>query len=159
MTALAAVYRDAAVRRQLFVFAGIGLANTVVYFATYDLLRLAGLAPQPANLVAVAVSVASSFWMNRRFTFGLTGSDGLPRQITAFVSVFTVTLMVSGAGLELTLSALPDPGLLVEHVALVASVAAVTLLRFFLFRSWVFPSVDATGARELTHPAMLGEAT
>jgi glycosyltransferase involved in cell wall biosynthesis len=119
---------------QLVRFAVVGIASTVAYLVLFLALRT-GLAPQPANLVALLLTALGNTAVNRRFTFGVTGRAGYHRHQVQGLVAF-------GAGLALTSGVLallpPVTGRAVEPAVLVLANLAATLLRFLLLRGWVF---------------------
>ncbi|WP_431936120.1 glycosyltransferase [Micromonospora sp. RP3T] len=124
---------------QLVRFAAIGVASTLAYLLLYALLRQ-GLSAQPANLLALLVTAVANTALNRRVTFGVRGGRGV-------VSHQAQGLVIFALGLGLTSGALAVLGALggtdshlVELTVLVGANLAATLLRFLLFRSWVFRS-------------------
>ena len=121
---------------QLPRFAAIGVASTVAYLLLYLLFR--GFMPaQAANLAALLLTAVGNTAANRRVTFGVRGRAGAGRHQFRGLIAF-------GAGLALTSGALAalhafgHSGRAIEVTALVAANLAATLLRFALYRSWVF---------------------
>ena len=120
---------------QLPRFAAIGVASTLAYLVLYLLFR--GFMPaQAANLAALLLTAVGNTAANRRVTFGVRGRAGAGRHQFRGLIAF-------GAGLALTSGALAalhafgHSGRAIEVTALVAANLA-TLLRFALYRSWVF---------------------
>ena len=114
------------------------MLSTLAYLALFVLLRGA-VGAQAANLVALLLTAVANTAANRRLTFGIRGGAGAgPRQLQG--------LVVFGLGLALTSGSLwpactpppPPPRGTAEVAVLVAANAAATLLRFVLFRGWVF---------------------
>ena len=133
---------------QLVRFAAIGIISTLAYLALFVTLRHS-MDSQPANFVALAVTAVANTAANRRITFGVRGRGG------AATAQFQ-GLIVFGLGLALTSGTLaglqawdPHAHRLVEIGFLVAANLASTLLRFVLFRAWVFRSRTAQGHRTL----------
>jgi putative flippase GtrA len=121
---------------QLVRFALVGVLSTLAYLAIFVLLRGA-VGAQPANLVALLLTAVANTAANRRLTFGIRGGGAARAQVQG--------LVVFGLGLALTsgslwgLHAVTDtPSRTVEVALLLAANAAATLLRFLLFRGWVF---------------------
>jgi putative flippase GtrA len=123
--------------RQLAGFAVIGALSTAAYLALYLVLRTA-MAAQLANALSLLATAVANTAANRRWTFGIRGraraSHHQARGLVAF-----------GAGLALTAAALAclhrtdaHAGRGLEVAVLVAASALATLLRFVLFRTWVF---------------------
>ena len=121
---------------QLPRFAAIGVASTLAYVVLYLLFR--GVMPaQAANLTALLLTAVGNTAANRRVTFGVRGRAGAGRHQFRGLIAF-------GAGLALTSGALAalhafgHSGRAIEVAVLVAANLAATLLRFALYRSWVF---------------------
>jgi putative flippase GtrA len=124
-------------RRQLPSFAVIGAASTVAYLALYLMLRQMGPAVV-ANAIALLVTAIANTAANRRFTFGVTGSqDALKHQVEGGLA-FLVGLVLSTLTLAVTHAVAPNASRLVELGALIGANALSTVVRFLLMRVWVF---------------------
>jgi glycosyltransferase involved in cell wall biosynthesis len=133
-------------------FMAVGVASTVAYALLYLLLRM-GLGPQPANLIALAITGVANTAANRRFTFRIRGRAGLARQHAAGLLVFVITAGLTGAALALLDKLVDRPPRLLELVVLVTASAAATLTRFVALRTWVFARCGTAGAKTpLTSP-------
>lgn len=123
---------------QLLRFAAIGAASTLAYLALYLLLR-GPLGAQGANLAALLLTAVANTAANRRLTFGVRGAaDRFRHQLQGLV-VFAIGLALTSASLSLLGALVPGASRAVEVGALVAASVLATLVRFLLFRSWVFP--------------------
>lgn len=129
--------RNRAIAREVVLFLVIGVANTVVFFVVYNLLRSA-LSPFQANAIAVTLGALLSFWANRRYTFGVRGREQSGRQLIEFGIVFGVTLLLSTAALKILLRMDPTPSRLAENVTLLVGSGVAVTARFLLLRHWVF---------------------
>jgi putative flippase GtrA len=80
---------------QICLFALLGIANTVVDFAIYNLLARPpfGWSRIPANIVSTSVAMTFSFCMNLRFVFPVIGGDVLTRSFK-FLAVTAFSLYV-----------------------------------------------------------------
>ena len=124
--------------RQLVRFAAIGVASTLAYLALFLLLR-GPFGAQGANLTALLLTAVVNTAANRRLTFGVRGAtDRFRHQLQGLV-VLAIGLALTSSALWLLHTAAPDASRTVEVLALVAANVAATLVRFLLFRSWVFP--------------------
>lgn len=132
--------RNAEIVRELVVFVVIGVANTALFFLTYNVLRFF-VAPFEANAVSVVIGALASFWGNRRFTFRVKGTSDVGRQLLEFAVVFAVTLVVSTSALDVLYRLQPDPSRLAENVALGVGSIFTVIARFLLLRFWVFRKV------------------
>jgi glycosyltransferase involved in cell wall biosynthesis/putative flippase GtrA len=121
-------------RVQIARFIVIGAASTVAYLALFLLLRVV-MPAQAANVVSLLVTAVANTAANRRLTFGISGRPGSARHQFKGLIAF-------GIGLALTAGALaalgPAAGRLAEISVLIAANLVATVLRFLLFRHWVF---------------------
>jgi putative flippase GtrA len=132
---------------QLPRFVAVGVASTLAYVLLFLLFR-DFVAAQAANFAALLLTAVANTAANRRLTFGVRGRAGAARHQFRGLIAF-------GAGLALTSGALaalhavsPSPGRGTEVAVLVVANLVATLLRFGLYRSWVFGSAGARVARE-----------
>ncbi|MFF4381835.1 GtrA family protein [Kitasatospora sp. NPDC001547] len=125
------------VRRQLPSFLVIGVLSTVFCLALFVLLRLVA-SPQVANLTALAVSAVANTAANRRFTFGITGSEGAVRHQLQGAVAFLIGLGLSSGALALLDVAVPHASRTVEVTGLVVANGLATVVRFVLAKLWVF---------------------
>jgi putative flippase GtrA len=124
---------------QLWRFAAVGAVSTVGYVLLYATLRpVAG--PQAANALALLSCAVVNTAANRRLTFGLRGRGGALRHQARGMVVFGVGLALTGGSLAVLHHAAPGVARPTEVAVLVAANLAATLLRFLLFRAWVFPA-------------------
>ncbi|MFU0803939.1 MAG: Glycosyltransferase [Pseudoclavibacter caeni] len=118
---------------QIVRFAVVGLASTVLYT-----LLLLGLMPiagaQAANLLALLLSTLANTQANRWFTFGVHGRRrALVHQGQGLV-VFLVGWLLTAIALQLTAGLAP----VWQAVAATVANLLATLVKFLLFRHWVF---------------------
>ncbi len=129
--------------RQLVRFAAIGVASTLAYLALFLMLRVP-FGAQGANLTALLVTAIANTAANRRLTFGVRGAtDRFRHQLQGLV-VFAIGLVLTSSALALLHATAPDASRTVELLVLVAANVTATLVRFLLFRSWVFPRRTAS---------------
>jgi putative flippase GtrA len=124
--------------RQLVGFGVVGALSTLVYLALYFVFRL-GLGAQPANALALLLSALGNTAANRRLTFGVRGRDRAVRHQAQGLVVFAIGLALTSGSLAAVHAAGPHPGHSTELAALIAANLAATVLRFLLFRAWLFP--------------------
>jgi len=122
---------------QALRFGAVGVASTVAYLVLYVLFRGA-LGAQGANLVALVLTAVFNTAANRRLTFGVRGRDGVASSQLRGLVVFGVGLGLTSGSLALLAALAPDASRSAEVVVLVLANALATVLRFLLFRAWVF---------------------
>ena len=122
---------------QLISFVLIGVASTVAYLLLYLLLRSV-VAAQAANAVSLLLTAVANTAVNRRVTFGIRGRAHAARhQVRGLISFAIGLALTSGALAALHASA-PGASRTAELTVLVAANLTATLVRFGLYRSWVF---------------------
>ncbi|MFF4487881.1 glycosyltransferase [Streptomyces sp. NPDC001544] len=124
---------------QLLRFAAVGTVSTVAYVLLYALLRRPA-GPQAANALALLICAVANTAANRRLTFGLRGRGGAMRHQAKGLLVFGIGLALTSGALGTLHQAAPGAARGTEVGVLVAANLAATLLRFLLFRAWVFPA-------------------
>jgi putative flippase GtrA len=132
-------------RVQIARFTVIGVTCTVAYLALFLLLRVI-MPAQAANVVSLLVTAVANTAANRRLTFGISGRSGSARHQFKGLIAF-------GIGLALTSGALAalgpaHPGRLAEVSVLIAANLVATVLRFLLFRHWVFGKRRGSGPQQ-----------
>jgi putative flippase GtrA len=132
---------------QLVRFCGVGIASTIAYIALFLVLRTA-MSATSANAAALLVTAVANTAANRSFTFGVRGRAARMRHQLQGLAVFVVGLVLSTGALATVHVVAPQAGRAVEVGSLVVANLAATLVRFLLFRSWIF-----------RRPATLHEAT
>ena len=138
---------------QLLRFAVVGVLSTLAYLAIFVLLRSA-LGAQPANLAALLLTAVANTAANRRLTFGIRGGVGVARAQLQGLVVFGLGLALTGGALW-GLQAVTTPSRAAEVALLLAANATATLLRFLLFRGWVFrPARQPLTADPIPDPAV-----
>ena len=123
---------------QLLRFAAIGVASTVAYSLLFLVLR-EGLSAQWSNALALLTTAIANTAANRRLTFGVRGPEGRMRQQAQGLAVFGLALVVTSGSLVALHQLAPGAGRGVEVTVLFVANVAATLLRFLLFRAWLFP--------------------
>ncbi|MGA7204915.1 MAG: bifunctional glycosyltransferase family 2/GtrA family protein [Specibacter sp.] len=129
---------------QLMRFAVVGVASTLFYVLLFLAFRLVADA-QWSNFAALLVSAVANTTVNRNFTFGRTGTDGVFRHQFLGLLVFAVGWVLT-AGALWGIHALGGPNRTVEVVAVVLANLVATLVKFLAFRLWIFRTPSGTGA-------------
>ncbi len=138
---------SAGLAAQLLRFAAVGAVSSVGYVLLYVALRPAT-GGQAANALALLLCALANTAANRRLTFGLRGRVGALRHQAQGLLVFTVGLALTSGSLALLHRTTPTPARTTEVGVLVAANLAATLVRFLLFRAWVFPAGRRGAAEE-----------
>ncbi|WP_055535794.1 GtrA family protein, partial [Streptomyces graminilatus] len=124
--------------RQLVGFCVVGGMSTLFYLLLYSAFRgFAG--SQTANALALLVSAVVNTAANRRLTFGVRGRGGAMRHQAQGLVVFGIGLALTSGSLAALDAATSAPGHSAELAVLITANLAATVLRFLLFRAWVFP--------------------
>ncbi|AXG55247.1 glycosyl transferase [Streptomyces lincolnensis] len=124
--------------RQLVGFCVVGGLSTLFYLLLYSVFRQFG-GSQLANALALLVSAVANTAANRRLTFGVRGRGGAVRHQAQGLVVFGIGLALTSGSLAALNAATSDPAHSTELAVLIAANLAATVLRFLLFRAWVFP--------------------
>src|SRR4051794_15248320 len=139
---------------QLLRFAVIGALSTLAYLLIFLVLHPA-LGAQAANFTALLLTAIANTAANRRITFGIRGSTGAAVHHAQGLVVFGLGLALTSGSLAVLHTLAPGASRTAELLLLVAANAAATLLRFVLFRGWVFrprrtsTPADATAVLEM----------
>ena len=125
--------------RQAVRFAAVGVTSTLAYLVLFVVLR-GPLGAQGANLIALLLTAVANTAANRRLTFGLRGSRHVTRNQFEGLVVFGLGLALTSGALAGLHAVVPQPHHLVEVGVLVLANLVATVVRFVLFRHWVFAS-------------------
>jgi putative flippase GtrA len=122
---------------QLTRFVLVGAASTVAYLLLYLVLR--GVLPaQAANALSLLLTATANTAVNRRVTFGVRGRTNAARHQVRGLITFAVGLALTSGALAALHASTPQAGRTAELTVLVAANLTATLVRFGLYRSWVF---------------------
>jgi putative flippase GtrA len=122
---------------QVVRFGAVGIASTAAYAVLYLLLEQA-MPAQLANFLALLITAIGNTAANRRFTFGVQGRGGVVRHQFQGLIVFGIAWAITSGSLLLLHLWRPDASALTSLLVLTAANLAATLVRFLLFRLWVF---------------------
>ena len=123
--------------RQAVRFAAIGVASTIAYLVLFVLLR-GELGAQGANVLALLLTAVANTAANRRLTFGVRGGQNVARSQIEGLVVFGVGLVLTSGALAALSAWDADASRPVEVGVLVGANLVATIVRFLLFRAWVF---------------------
>ena len=122
---------------QLYRFCGVGIASTIAYVVLFLVARTA-MSAAWANAIALLITAIGNTAVNRSITFGVRGRTARLQHQLQGLAVFGIGLAVSTGALAVVHAVAPHAGRSIEVTALVLANLAATILRFLLFRSWVF---------------------
>jgi putative flippase GtrA len=138
--------RHAGLPLQVVRFIVIGMASTIAYVLLYLMLR--GLmSAQAANLVSLLATAIANTAANRRLTFGITGRLHAARHQVKGLIAFGIGLALTSGALAGLRAGSARPGRWAEVLALIGANLMATVIRFVLYRTWVFrrPQPDREG--------------
>ena len=122
---------------QIARFTVIGVASTIAYLLLFLLLR-GIVSAQAANLVSLSLTAMANTTANRRLTFGISGRSNAARHQVKGLIAFGIGLALTSGALAVLHSGPAHPGRLAEVSVLIAANLAATVIRFLLYRHWVF---------------------
>jgi putative flippase GtrA len=111
--------------------------STLAYLLIFVLLR-GVVGAQAANLTALLLTAVANTAANRRITFGIRGGAGAAVHHAQGLAVLGLGLALTSGSLAVLHAVAPGASRAAELLLLVAANAVATLLRFVLFRGWVF---------------------
>jgi putative flippase GtrA len=126
------------VAREAVAFGLIGLFNTVLDFGGYNALLFLG--ALKANLISTSVATATSYLMNRRWTYHDRPRTAVRREFSLFFAFNLAGLMIQEAILFLAKYGLGfhEDNRLVLNLFKCAGVGVAMVFRFWAYRTFVF---------------------
>jgi putative flippase GtrA len=122
---------------QLARFTAVGVACTAAYVLLYLLLR-GSMTAQAANALSLLVTAVANTAVNRRFTFGIRGRAQAARHQARGLIAFGIGLALTSGALAGLHAAVARPSAVAEVTVLVGANLVATVVRFGLYRRWVF---------------------
>jgi putative flippase GtrA len=135
---------------QLARFIAVGVTCTVAYILIYLLLRGA-MGAQAANALSLLVTAVANTALNRRLTFGIRGRAHAARHQLRGLIAFGVGLALTSGALFALHAASPRPSRAAEVTVLILANLVATVVRFGLYRGWVFRGSGQAGRRPAGH--------
>jgi len=102
---------------------------------------------QAANAASLLITAIANTAANRRFTFGIRGRMHAARHQLRGLIAFGIGLAVTSGALAALHAITAQPGRAAEVAVLVLANLAATVVRFLLYRGWVFRGAKATPAQ------------
>jgi putative flippase GtrA len=115
----------------------VGVASTVAYVLLYLLLR-GSMAAQAANAISLLVTAVANTAVNRRVTFGIRGRMHAARHQARGLIAFGIGLALTSGALAALHASAARPSRAAEVGVLILANLVATVVRFGLYRSWVF---------------------
>lgn len=132
---------------QVIRFAAVGATTTVLHLGGFALLQGSGLlGAQGANLAALLGATIVNTALNRRWTFGISGSRGaVSHQVQGLVILALTWVLTAGslAGLARMWAGAPTG---VSTVVVAGATVLATAVKFLVMRRWQQSDPEATGA-------------
>jgi putative flippase GtrA len=122
---------------QIIRFTVIGVASTIAYLVLFLLLR-GVMSAQAANVISLLMTAVANTAANRRLTFGLSGRTSAARHQFKGLITFGIGLALTSGALAALHSGSAHPGRWTEVSLLIAANLVATVIRFLLYRHWVF---------------------
>jgi len=122
-------------------FGVVGLANFMLDVGLFNVLLFTVLSAQPltAKGLASLVAATSSYFMNRHWTWQHRARSGLTRELTLFLLLSGVGLLITEACLLVSHYGLGLTSRLADNIsANVVGLVLATAWRFLSFKKWVF---------------------
>jgi putative flippase GtrA len=130
---------------QVARFIVVGVASTAAFVLLYLLFR-GVMTAQAANAASLLVTAIANTAANRRFTFGIRGRTHAARHQLRGLIAFGTGLAVTSGALAALHAVAARPGRAAEVAVLVAANLSATVVRFMLYRGWVFRGALAAPA-------------
>ena len=122
---------------QVLRFGAIGVLSTIAFALLYALFRPA-LGAQTADFLALLLTAIGNTALNRRFTFGVRGRTGAGRHQVQGLVVFGIAWAITSGSLVVLHATTPGATHPAEIAVLTGANLVATLVRFVLFKAWVF---------------------
>ncbi|MGY1721882.1 GtrA family protein [Blastococcus sp. SYSU DS0533] len=127
--------------RELGAFGVVGVTCFLVDLGLFQLLYAAvGLGAVTSKLIAGLVATTLAFLGHRFWSFSARARTGLGREYARFLVVNAGTLLLSLAIVGIVRYPLGQDSALVLQLANVGAIATGTLIRWLVYRRWVFPA-------------------
>ena len=127
--------------KELGAFGVVGAVSFVVDLSVFQfLITQTEINPVLSKLLAALVSTTTAFLGHRFWSFSHRSHTQLHRDYVRFVLVNGATLLLSLGIVAFVRYPLGQEGALALQAANVTSIAIGTVIRFLVYRSWVFPA-------------------
>lgn len=133
--------------REMGRFVIVGAAGLLITATGADLVHFRlGAGPLTSAVIATAAALAVTYTGHRYWTFRHRQHPGGPREGLIFLALNALGLAVQLACIELTSYLLGLRGAVSYSAALAAGIALATALRYWSYRTWVWPAQPSSPA-------------
>lgn len=122
---------------QVVRFTWIGVLSLLAYLVIYLAARTM-FSAQVANVIGLGLTTVGNIAANRRITFGIRGYAHVARDQIQGALAFGVGLALTEVALASLRAVTPRPSHFAELAVLIAANLTASVVRFILYRSWVF---------------------
>ena len=120
-------------------FGVVGVASTVLHLGLFAVLTAGAVfGAQTANIGALLLATLANTWANRRWTFGIRGSEGVARHHAQALLVLGGTWAITAGALGLVHDLWPTTPVAVQTLVIGVATIAATVVKFVTMRSWIF---------------------
>lgn len=137
-----------ALAEEVVKFASIGLVNTAITLAIFNLFLSIG--PLKANVAATVVATTCSYFLNRYWTYRHLPRARLRREYTLFFAFNLVGFVIESAILAVARYGMhfsEHTDVAEFNIAKFSGLVIATVFRFWAYRSFVFRADRTTGER------------
>lgn len=129
--------------KEISAFGVVGVINFVANLAIFNVLtEVLGWAVVRSSIIATVVTMTTSYFMNRHWSFSHRARTGLRREYTIFVAINAVALAIESAIVAGVEYGLGQDDTVSRNVAKAVGITIGTALRFWSYKRWVFLAHD-----------------
>jgi putative flippase GtrA len=126
--------------REVITFGAVSVGTTGMDFAIFNLLiTVTALSPVTSNTISYSVGVVVSYLLNKRLTFRDGGRDNKAHEMGLFVVINVLGLLLNNGAIALVAREFGRSTLLLDAAKLAAGVGT-WVLKFVMFKKWVYPA-------------------
>jgi len=138
-------------------FGTVGAIAFIIDVGLFNVLRAGVLSDSPltAKTISVIVATTFAFLANRHWTYGDRARTGYGRETALFFATNAAALLISWGCLAFTHYLLGLDSQLADNISgNVIAVGLGTLFRFWVYRTWVFPTEEITSPAPDPSPSL-----
>ena len=130
---------------EMMKFGLIGGFNVIINWVTFNLLLLLPMFADgqlKAKVIATAIAIISSYFMNRHWTYKDRDKSAAHREFVLFLGFNLAGMLIELAVMAMTKYVFGLTSWLAINVAFVVGLGLGTVFRFFTYRTWVFTHAE-----------------